>query len=906
MAHTSTNTRFTAGTENRKNRLYDNGVLLTLAEVSAYYGEHVPGLKQTAAGEWRGPCPIHNGQRDSFAVKASTGQWHCHSECDRGGDVFDLETELSGGTFPERKARVFAVIGREESVWVKGTQPTSPDTFRVKAEYIYRDEHGATLYRVQRKERGNGAGREKTFPQAHWKNGTWQSGVKGVRKVPYRYPEFLAAEPGTMVFLPEGEKDVDRLVQLGLTATCNSEGADRTHFYSLWLDRFRGGRYVIPFDNDLKGRKHAADKAEILLPVAASIKVLDLPGLAEKGDISDWLDAGGSVKELLRLADAAEVIDAEKLAALREKWGLVAVAEPVAKQPVHKAGPYRLQDDGVYWMKPDGEGGVDPVRISDRLEIVAKTRSANSEDWGRLLRWNDADGKAHEWAMPAEALAGDTVGVRARLMSGGLGIPTNRGHREKFADYLQTYPVAATVHCVDRIGWHGKSFILPGFIAGDAGVVYQPIGEAVHSWATAGTAAEWSEHVGRLCVGNSRLLLAVSVPFAGPLITLAGAESGGFHIVGTTSSGKTTTLVVGASVCGGGLGAGFVRTWRSTANGFEATAAAHNDSALFLDELGQLDPKEAAEVAYMLANGQGKTRMGKSLAVRASFTWQLLFLSSGETTLEEHAAVAGRRVKAGVSVRCLNLPADAGCGLGLFEELHGHESAATFADAVKTAARQYYGAAFQAYLNKLTAERAAARAAISCETAGMRTLLPPEATGEVRRAADRFGLVAAGGELATRWGLTGWPEGAARAAAERCLRDWLHERGTVGGADAEAGVRAVRGFIEQHGASRFQHVDDRDSRTVNRAGFWRVYDGQKQWLFLPESFEKEVCRGFNAKAVAEALRERGHLVHEPDRLKIKPRIKAFYAEDPVDGKTVTTWVYCVRETIMHDGESGAD
>src|SRR6202011_458590 len=125
--------------------------------------------------------------------------------------------------------------------------------------------------------------------------------------------------------------------------------------------------------------------------------------------------------------------------------------------------------------------------------------------------------------------------------------------------------------------------------------------------ASSGTLEDWKGNVGRLCSGNSRLIFAASCAFVGPLLALAGAESGGVHLVGATSTGKSTALQVGGSVLGGGGRAGFVQSWRTTANGLEAVADIHNDLTLFLDELSQLDPREAAEIAYLLANGRGKS-----------------------------------------------------------------------------------------------------------------------------------------------------------------------------------------------------------------------------------------------------------------------------------------------------------
>jgi len=127
--------------------------------------------------------------------------------------------------------------------------------------------------------------------------------LKGIERVLYRLPELLAANLDETVYLPEGEKDVDRLVRLGLVATTNPEEAGK------WRDEYtatlKGWHVVILPDQDEEGRKHAEKVAGALYGKAASVKVVVLPGLPEKGDVSDWLDAGNGVAELLRIVDEA-------------------------------------------------------------------------------------------------------------------------------------------------------------------------------------------------------------------------------------------------------------------------------------------------------------------------------------------------------------------------------------------------------------------------------------------------------------------------------------------------------------------------------------------------------------------------------------------------------------------------
>jgi uncharacterized protein (DUF927 family) len=499
-------------------------------------------------------------------------------------------------------------------------------------------------------------------------------------------------------------------------------------------------------------------------------------------------------------------------------------------------------------------------------------------------------------------LAGDGNEYRARLLDGGLFLAPGRKAREFLTVYLQTARPETQALCVSRIGWHGANFVLPGATIGPEGgeaVLFQTPFETDHHLNVSGTVDDWRNNVGRLCSGNSRLILAASCGFAGPLVSLVGAESGGVHIVGSTSTGKSTALLVGGSVLGGGGRNGFVQSWRATANGLEAMAEQHNDLTLFLDELAQMDPREAAEIAYLLGNGSGKARMSRNIGSRKKLYWSLLFVSAGELTLADHAQTAGRRTKGGAEVRQLNIEADAGAGLGLFEDIHGAASPDVFARQLKEAAGRYYGAPLQAYLKLITAKRATVESSLrDFQSDFLKNRVPAESTGEVFRAAQRFALIAAAGELATGAGITGWATGEAIEAAARCFKSWVEARGTTGAGDIVEAINQVRRFLGVHGASRFQSAKARcdnqgtpiHEKVIDRAGF-RVDDGDGEatkYLILPEVFRQEVCEGFDSRAVARALLQRGYLDCEPPHLTKKPRL-------PEVG---TIRVYAVKSSIL--------
>ena len=118
----------------------------------------------------------------------------------------------------------------------------------------------------------------------------------------YRLPELLAADSAHTVFVVEGEKDVDRLWAGGLVATTNPHGAGK--WRPEYGESLRGRHVVILPDNDAPGRAHGEHVAHALHDQAASVRVVRLPGLAEHGDVSDWLDAGHDLGELQVLSAA--------------------------------------------------------------------------------------------------------------------------------------------------------------------------------------------------------------------------------------------------------------------------------------------------------------------------------------------------------------------------------------------------------------------------------------------------------------------------------------------------------------------------------------------------------------------------------------------------------------------------
>jgi uncharacterized protein (DUF927 family) len=251
-------------------------------------------------------------------------------------------------------------------------------------------------------------------------------------------------------------------------------------------------------------------------------------------------------------------------------------------------------------------------------------------------------------------------------------------------------------------------------------------------------------------------------------------------------------------------------------------------------------------------------------------------------TLADHALTAGKQTKGGAEVRLLNIEADAEAGLGLFENIHGAETPDAFARQLKDATRCYYGVPLRVFLDFVARNRSGTETAIkNFQAAFLKEHVPMGASGEVFRAAHRYALISAAGELATDTGITGWKAGESSRAAARCFKNWLERRGTVGAVDVEVAIRQVKRFVEVNGASRFQlaksrtdgHGEPIQEKVVNRAGFRVDENGEAtEYLILPEVFQREVCGGFDYQVVGKALKERGFLHPQPPHLTKKCRL----------------------------------
>ncbi|HYP28540.1 MAG TPA: hypothetical protein VE262_17645 [Blastocatellia bacterium] len=234
-------------------------------------------------GGWTAQCPAHDDEHNSLSIRVSNSEKtliKCHAGCDTENVISTIGLQMSD---------LFLNHNNKQNKGLK----------KISHTYDYNDEKGDLLYQVVRY-------KPKEFIQRRPnRQGGWAWNLNGVRRVPYRLPELLAADPSHPVFITEGEKDADCLASFGLVATTNAGGAGK------WRDEYREHlreRIVIILpDNDKPGQDHAERVAYSLVGIASSIKIIKLPGLLAKGDVFDWLDYGHTPEDLLELVETVPV-----------------------------------------------------------------------------------------------------------------------------------------------------------------------------------------------------------------------------------------------------------------------------------------------------------------------------------------------------------------------------------------------------------------------------------------------------------------------------------------------------------------------------------------------------------------------------------------------------------------------
>ena len=494
--------------------------------------------------------------------------------------------------------------------------------------------------------------------------------------------------------------------------------------------------------------------------------------------------------------------DVANLPAITQDCTLARDMATLDQSPDRLPSGYSLQSDGVYQLRPSAGDDLELIKICSPLLVKGICRNTEQTAWGRVVSVQDPDGCWHDLILEQRGINKRSKSALDGLFDLGLELSAAHKAAESVVELLANWRPEDRYLRTNRLGWVDGSrtaFALAnGRILGDAKIIAERVSQDVMaSMKTSGTLKAWRETVAAPCEGNPMLMMVLSYAFAGPLLRLLGRQGGGFHLVGKSTRGKSTLVEAAASVWGS---PSFVRTWRATYNGIESVAAACNDTLLILDEMHQINARLVGDVVYTLANGVGKLRMASGGLAQTISQWTIPVLSTGELSLEDHMASAGRNTFAGQGVRLISLNADGRC-YGAFDNLHGESEPHNFVERIKRAAAENHGWAGVQFVKKLMLQEPpidVMQRYVDTYCGDWSRALDLPNDPQVHRIMSRFVIAALAGALATRFGLTGWQPGMARSAAFEMFHAWYENAGKGTKSDMDEAVRRTRDYVSQN------------------------------------------------------------------------------------------------------------
>jgi hypothetical protein len=310
------------------------------------------GNAKKANGQWVASCPVPshgkgNGDKNpSLSIDINDeGKplFHCHGGCSQ-EDVF--HTIRSMHLLPELEERPDPLANIKPIPKVEFQQ-----------EWVYTDEHRQPVFVKQRLKVGESGKTYRLYKIDE--HGRKQSSLSDARIVPYNLPALLDAKTaGRNIFLVEGEKAADAIKSIGMIASTAHTGAGS--WPAAITEYFAGAQVIILPDNDVPGWQYAYKAAEAILPIAKSLKVVDL-GLQGQGDDAyEFIEAGAGRDKLVALVKAASIITSVDQVTMPERLNPITNAVQVATPPI---------DDIAKEFEPEPTPSKEPAKIGKQIAI---------------------------------------------------------------------------------------------------------------------------------------------------------------------------------------------------------------------------------------------------------------------------------------------------------------------------------------------------------------------------------------------------------------------------------------------------------------------------------------------------------------------------------------------------------
>lgn len=548
---------------------------------------------------------------------------------------------------------------------------------------------------------------------------------------------------------------------------------------------------------------------------------------------------------------------------------------------VHEPSGYLVSDNGVH----EGSEEVEHAKICSPVWTDAAIASVDTEEVSiRVKGINSITGGLFEHSFSRALLIQDHSNALAKeLMRKGLDLEP--GKQGRLIKYLMKQRASHLYMALAKIGWHKLSamksaFVLHDMIIGNENnkLLYLPEDNNRKAMAmtSRGSLADWKANIQVPCRNQPMINFVIGVALLAPLSDLLGLDSGGYHICGITSGGKTTALQIAASTFGNGVDPGvqpelaYVQKWNTTGFALQGTAMAHNDILLCMDEVGASDLRDPVQTLYNLTGGVGKVMGTPSGNNRPIKTWNTTLLSSGEKSITELVEQkSGEQIKGGLSIRLIDLLVEGSVFINTEDDM------GAFVSMLKENCACFYGTAGRAFITYLVDDVASDPEQITkLKERHMELVGELMTTGMHQakaRAMKRFAAVELALQLAAEQKVIDLSPEEAHLAVTTAIGHWEKETASI--SDVDRALMRLKSYVIQNIKKFPQLAQDRDS-DLGTMGYQHSLHTERLILIYPEHMPT-ICRDGNSKSIIKAIDQKGFLLKEPGRLTHKFTVHPF-------------------------------
>jgi len=542
---------------------------------------------------------------------------------------------------------------------------------------------------------------------------------------------------------------------------------------------------------------------------------------------------------------------------------------------------YTLPDDNYFFyngneihyiINPGGKNEKSCRVTGTKIKIIGIIRNSKSgASLSYKLQFIDFEGKTRHYYVEACKLVSDLKGVTAELA--GLGFSVyNQRHFSLLLMEMKNNLTIPKQEAISKLGWNEQelAFTLPYITLKKNTDLTEYYFQKLPSHdviSSSGTLEDYNRHVIPL-IKQDNLFIVVAIAGLSTIIQgLSDVENGGIHLYGDSSSGKTTSLQVYASILGSGVDPSVdpmntsIGRFNATANGVEAKCALHSGIGLALDELGSLSIPSFGALIYDIAGGQGKTVMNRNRESVEPMSWDFIFISTGEQSIQDKILSNGEKSKQGMSVRIADTPISE---IDRYSDRDiSSDESRTLVESVKVICGKYYGTLGPAFIQyiidsyiDLEEAKAAIGELITQEKLFLETSIPKK-SNEVMRVLTRFALILVTGKLLVKSQLVDITDHEVEYAVQTALSAWI--KGTNSLNIEDRGLENIRQYLtnNMHKIADIDNIKNDSEYTypTNIAGY---REGNQYYMLTDEAMEK--ARGdVDLRIVKKALRDRNHL-----------------------------------------------